>query len=91
MIPGEEVVQQHFLLVCDFNVRIPPQKKRKFVPRLRTWKLNKPAVVSRFYDAFQSKVVGAVSSKEDSPVEVAWNNLKMPLLEATSESCGFSS
>ena len=30
VIPGEEVVQQHFLLVCDFIVCIPSQKKRKF-------------------------------------------------------------
>ena len=91
VIPGEEVVQQHFLLVCDFTVRIPPQKKRKFVPRLRTWKLNDPAVASRFCETFQSKVKVAVSSKEDTPVEAAWNNLKTPLLEATSDTCGFSS
>ena len=36
VIPAEEVVQQHFLLVSDFTVRIPPQKKRKFMPRLRS-------------------------------------------------------
>ena len=31
VIPGEEVASQHFILVCDFIVSIPPQKKRKFV------------------------------------------------------------
>ena len=38
VIPGLEVVQQHFLLVCDFNVSIPPQKKQKFVPHLTSLK-----------------------------------------------------
>ena len=91
VIPGEEVVQQHFLLVSDFSVRIPPHKKRKFVPRLRSWKLRDPAVVSRFCEVFRTKVAATVRSKEDSPVEAAWSELKPPLLEATPETCGFSS
>ena len=91
VIPGEEVVQQHFLLVSDFSVRIPPHKKRKFVPRLRSWKLRDPAVVSRYCEVFRTKVAAAVQSKEDTPVEAAWSDLKTPLLEATSETCGFSS
>ena len=91
VIPGEEVVQQHFLLVCDFNVRIPPQKKRKFVPRLRSWKLRDPAVISNYHDVFQTKAASVVSSQVDNPVEASWSNLKTPLLEATKETCGLSS
>ena len=91
VIPGEEVVQQHFLLVCDFNVRIPPQKKRKFVPRLRSWKLRDPAVISKYHDVFQTKAASVVSSQVDNPVEASWSNLKTPLLEATKETCGLSS
>ena len=90
VIPGEEVVQQHFLLVCDFNVRIPPQKKRKFVPRLRSWKLRDPAIISRYAEAFSTKVADAISCKEVHPVEAAWNKLKNPLLETASETCGYS-
>ena len=86
VIPGEEVVQQHFLLVCDFNVRI-----RKFVPRLRSWKLRDPAVISKYHDVFQTKAASVVSSQVDNPVEASWSNLKTPLLEATKETCGLSS
>ena len=36
VIPGEEMAQQHILLVCDFRVCLPSLRERKFVPRLRT-------------------------------------------------------
>lgn len=39
VIPFEECAMQHHLLVCDFKVDIPPQRNKKFVPRLRTWRL----------------------------------------------------
>ena len=91
VIPGEEVVQQHFLLVCDFTVSIPHQKKQKFVPRLRSWKLRDPAVISNYHDVFQTKAASKVSSQVDNPVEASWSNLKAPLLEATKETCGLSS
>ena len=90
VIPGEEVASQHFLLVCDFTVSIPPQKKRKFVPRLRTWKLRDPAVISRYHDVFKTKAANVVSSQVDNPVETSWSNFKTPLLEATKETCGLS-
>ena len=35
VILGEEIAPQHRLLVGDFRVSIPPQLKRKFVPRSR--------------------------------------------------------
>ena len=91
VIPGEEVVQQHFLLVCDFITCIPSQKKRKFKPRLRSWKLRDPAVISNFHESFRTKVANVVPSQMDNPVEASWSNLKTPLLEATKETCGLSS
>ena len=91
VIPGEEVVQQHSLLVCDMNVTLPPTRKRKFVPRLQTWKLRDPAVASRFSDVFRSKVAATVERKDTTPVESAWSNLKSPLLETATEVCGLSS
>ena len=91
VIPGEEVVQQHALLVCDLRVSIPLPRKRKFVPRLRTWKLRDPAVRSRFSGVFRAKVADPVLDKDVSPVESAWSNLKNPLLETAKEVCGLSS
>ena len=90
VIPGEECASQHRLLVCDLHLRMPPQKKRKFVPRLRVWKLRDPATASRFQGAFRAKICRDVEHKESSSVETAWSNLKIPLLEAATEVCGLS-
>ena len=42
VILGEEIAPQHRLLVGDFRVSIPPQPKRKFVSRIKVWKLRDP-------------------------------------------------
>ena len=39
VIPTEECVQQHNLLICDFTVCIPSAKKHKFIPRICTFVL----------------------------------------------------
>ena len=101
VIPNEEVVQQHHLVVCDFAVRTPRVKKHKFVPRIRTWKLKDSATASQFHDIFKKKVAAASvvdtastnSNNVDTPaglVESAWSKLKGPLLEAATEVCGFT-
>lgn len=90
VIPAEECVQQHHLVVCDFVVRIPHIKKRKFQPRICTWKLRDPAVSSRFQEAFREKVTGAHNNSDDVTVENLWSKLKGSLLEASSEVCGLS-
>ena len=95
VIPGEEVAQQLFLLVCDFRVCLPSLRERKFVPRLRTWKLRDQAVAEQFEITFKSKVEATVAisgkSSGESPVESAWSKLKSPLLETAKEVCGLSS
>ena len=92
----------YHLVVCDFALLIPPVKKRKFVPRIRSWKLRNPADASCFHDIFKTKVSMTAEplnvsepniSPTDvhaSPVESAWNKLKGPLLEAATEVCGMS-
>ncbi|CAH1263777.1 Hypp2763 [Branchiostoma lanceolatum] len=86
VIPGEECARQHQLLVCDFVVRSPAVRKRKFTPRLRTWKLRDPAVARKFQETFVSKVGTATTSG----VEALWSRLKTPLLEAAVNVCGYS-
>ena len=56
VIPSEERVQQHNLLICDFTVCIPSAKKRKITPRYCSWKLRDPAVSKDFQDTFKGKV-----------------------------------
>jgi hypothetical protein len=38
VIPIKECVQQHGLVVCDFKIRLPKTRKRKFTP-ICIWKL----------------------------------------------------
>ena len=52
VILGEEIALQHRLLVGDFRVSIPPQPKRKFVPRIKVWKLRDPEKQAELSEVF---------------------------------------
>ena len=78
VIPTEECVQQHNLLICDFTVCIPSAKKRKFTPRIRTWKLRDPAVSKEFQDTFKDKVAALTPVDSADDVEDVWSKLKTP-------------
>ena len=54
VIPNEECMPQHKLLVCTFNINIPPKPKRKFTARLRTWKLRDPVCAADFKTEFDN-------------------------------------
>ena len=90
VIPTEECVQQHNLLICDFTVCIPSAKKRKFTPRICTWKLRDPAVSKDFHDTFKDKVAALTPVESADDVEDVWSKLKTPLLETASAVCGLS-
>ena len=90
VIPGEECVPKHRLVVCDMVVRIPATKKRKFTPRLRTWKLRDPSVASRFREVFHSKATSSTLNHPGCAVEDSWSYFKALILETAEEVCGFS-
>ena len=90
VIPGEECALQHRLVVCDFTVHIPASKKRKFTPRLRSWKLRDPEVANKFREAFLLKACSSTVTPPGCSVEDLWSNLKTQLLDSAEEACGFS-
>ena len=91
VIPQQEVVQQHHLVVCELIVRIPRVKKHSFVPRIRTWRLRDPTVASQFQEILKLKVAAQSEQPADGDqVEQLWKKLKDPMLEAAKESCGMS-
>ena len=91
VIPNEECVQQHHLVICDFYAHIPAVKKRKFTPRIRSWKLKDPAMAVQFEKAFSDKVNDIdISGGPEQSVEEIWSKLKNPLLETATEVCGLS-
>ena len=90
VIPGVECLTQHRLLVCDFKITLLPKPKRKFTPRLKTWKLKDPACAAKFEAAFSDKAgADAVDSQKQTTEEI-WSRLKGSLNSAAVEVCGYS-
>ena len=90
VIPAEECAQQHHIVVCDLMVKLPKEKKRRFVPRIRTWKLRDKTIADTFQTTFTSKISAQDNSKSDYKMEDVWSNLKDTLLDTAKEVCGIS-
>lgn len=90
VILGEECASQHRLVVGDFKVFIRPQPKRKFVPRLKVWKLRDPEKQTEFSEVFAAKTQ-ETGETQASTVEEIWSTLKVSLLQVTEQVCGLSS
>ena len=82
---------QHRLLVCIFKIAAVPRVKRKFTPRLRTWKLRDPACAAEFEAKFEEKCFGGqVVDSATQSSEGIWDHLKSTLNSAAEEVCGYS-
>ena len=89
VIPGEECALKHHLLVCDLVHTKRRSVKRKFNPRLRTWKLRDITVAKEFAIFLNAKLTAAQVMNFPN-VEERWAHLKKSLLETSSEVCGTS-
>ena len=87
VIPGEEDVTQHRLLVSDMKWKFMRQTKKTFTPRLRTWKLKYHNVINLFQDNLTHLIASDTNEKS---VEDQGMNIKANLLKATEETCGIS-
>ena len=85
----KNVKLQHHLLVCDLVHTIQKSVKRKFNPRLRTWKLRGPAVAKELAISLNAKLTAAQIMNFPN-VEEIWSHLKKSLLETFSEVCSTS-
>ena len=91
VIPGEECLTQHRLLVYIFKIAAVPRVKRKFTPWLRTWKLRDPACAAEFGAMFEEKCSsGRVVDSATQSSEEIWDHLKSTLNSAAEEVCGYS-
>ena len=86
VIPNEECVKQHYMVLCDFSTHIPRVIKKSSQPCIRTWKMRDPATANEFQSAFKIKTMTAVAAASGADtdtancVESAWSKLKGPLL-----------
>ena len=89
VIPGEECVTQHKLLVCDTVIEVPKLPKPVHIPKLRVWKLKEPACRQRFLDCIWSSSLKD-SDQSSNPVEESWVLFRDTILQAVETSCGWT-
>ena len=80
VIPGEEIVSQHCLLLMDMVFKKKVRRKVKFRKKLKLWRLRVSEVKEEFAEGVNNKCDG----NED------WCGLKRKLLDVVSEVCGYT-
>ena len=69
VIPSEECVTQHKLLICELQVKIPKISHQPFAPKLRYWKLREEAAKKVYEVAFSTKV----NIPDDAGIKEIWD------------------
>ena len=80
VIPGEETVSQHCLLLMDIVFKKKVRRKVKFRKKLKLWRLREPEVREEFAEGVKNKCDG----NEDLC------GLKRKLLDVASKVCGYT-
>ena len=80
VIPGEEILSQHYLLLMDIVFKKKVRSKVKFRKNLKLWTLRESEAKEEFAEGFNNKRDG----NED------WCDLKRELLDVTNEDCGYT-
>ena len=89
VIPGEECVPKHRLLVCDTSIDVPKLPKPVHTPKLRVWKLKEPACRKRFLDCINSSSL--IDHDQDTiSVDQAWDRFRDTILSAVETACGWT-
>ena len=88
VIPSEEVVSQHKLLVCDVKLVKPHIVPKIFTPKHKTWKLRDPDIIESFQRQFKRKL--ELASTPSTDVDTTWTKLKNSLLDTSKEVCGLT-
>ena len=86
VIPSEECVPQHKLLICELRLKTLKPHPKPFSPKLCYWKLKESIVQEEYEQVFKYKV-NAFNNVEASTEEI-WNQLNAALLDTTNEPCG---
>ena len=87
VIVGEECATQHRLVVGDFKVCTHTHPKRRFVSRIKVWKLKDFGNQVEFSNFFNTLIQGNETGKT---LDECWKYLKNNLINATKQVCGVS-
>ena len=89
VVPGEEVVQQHQLILCDILMGPMKNCRKIFFPKRKMWRLQETSIRNEFVSHFRDKSStidksGNVKSMWKSHVE------ETELLESADTVCGWT-
>lgn len=87
VIPGEECVSQHRLLLSDLKIEPVKRFSRKCVPRIRVWKLKDPVIAARFREEV-SRYPGRDSRR--CSVNNTWRHMRNAWIQSAEKVCGRS-
>ncbi len=87
VISGEEVAQQHQLLVCDLLVRAVKEVRKPFIPKRKVWRLKEDEIRQKFVRTFRVK---PQRKGQDASIEDLWDSLKDDLLATSDAVCGWT-
>ncbi|XP_065313843.1 uncharacterized protein LOC135923171 [Gordionus sp. m RMFG-2023] len=87
VIPGEECINQHRLVVGDLTLKGARVTKRKFVPRLKVWKLKEENARRQFN---KSLAIREAEVAQASGVNDKWEAMKKAWVMTTEEVCGWT-
>ena len=82
VVPGEECITLHRLLICDLILKISKNSEKKFVPKLRTWKLKDPCMKEAYVESLNDLVANYRIDNPDN-VDDIWKYFKEKVLSAT--------
>ena len=80
VIPGEEVVIQHCLVLTDMVLTKKVRRKAKFRKKLKLWSLRESEVKQEFAEGVNNQCDG----------NEGWCGLKRKLVDVASEVCGYT-
>ena len=87
VVSGEECITQHRLLICDLKLKISKNAEKKFVPKLRTWKLEDPCKKEAYAESFNDLLANYRIDNLDN-VDDIWKYFKESVFSDTEKVCG---
>ena len=90
VIPGEECVHGHHLVVMDMHLKVRKYRKNnqglhKVQPRIKVWKLKKQEVRKAYLKKLQERNIDIEDSVR---VEEQWDKVEKAMTEVTATVCG---
>ena len=75
VIPGEECITQHHLLISNFKLKISKNTENKFVPKLTAWKLKDPSMKEAYVESLNDLLANYRIDNPDN-IDDIWKYFK---------------